>query len=113
MRHLYDGTNPKAYILQSFEEHLDDYYINVETKGEECVLTFACDFDQADKNISNFEYLQSITIQAGSWWVCHYSGETEDWLLIRSKDKADAVSQYKRLYQRYFKAQTWIHAIKI
>jgi len=112
MRRLYDGTNPKPYILQSFEDELNEYTISVDGKGSDLMLTFVYDYNPANKNQCNKEYLKSIEVQAG-YYLCYYDGHTGDWLLMLCVDKSEAFETYKRFYQRYFRKQTWIHTLKI
>ena len=75
-------------------------------------LSFTCDFDQADRTISNKEYLMNIELQLGSWWVIHYDGHSGTFSLLSCVDKADALALRKRLYIKYFRHQDWVKVIK-
>lgn len=102
--------DPRVYVLQAFDMCLDDYYVGIETGGKGFVLTF--EYNPENPTPLLLEYLQSIEVQAG-YWLCYYDGHTGDWLLMLCADKSEAFKTYKRLYQRYFRKQTWIHTLKI
>lgn len=110
LKHMHLPNGPKAYILQSFEESLDDYTVFVETNGDGFVLTFEYNPDKPTPNLA--DYLQNIKVPSG-FLLCHYNGHDGCWLMLHHKSKEEATATYKRIYMDYFRHQIFMCIIKV
>lgn len=100
----------RTYILKSFEDGLNDYRINIQTKGEAYVIAF--EHNPVDRTPNLAEFLQGVVVPTG-WWVAHSDGLSGDFILVKCVDRADALALRKRLYIRYYRRIDWVHVIKI
>lgn len=108
MRHLWTAdkeTNPKDYIIQSFNEALGEYSVDYAYSNG-----IKLSYDGNFASISILD-LQQIEMQQG-YYLCYHDGHT-DWLLMYFDSKSGAKAAYKKLYNRYFRHQDWYHIIVV
>jgi hypothetical protein len=108
VRHLVDGTSPKEFILQTFNEALEEYYID-EAYDTWILLTFA---NPANDKQRSIEELKSIEVKAG-YYLCQHDGHNEEYIFMWYATKAEATAAYKSLFMRYFRRQVWYWTVKI
>lgn len=110
IRHLWTANkdySPKEYIKQSFNDLVDEY--TVDCAGSNGIML---SYGVANNEVHKLRSLQDIKVFEG-YWLCHYDGHTDNWMLSHYIFKEEAMAKVKEWHKYYIKHQDWFWIVKV
>lgn len=93
--------NMEELIVNYFAEDVEDYVVDF---ADSTGIVLVHDGNPEKIRLKVVD-LKNIEVETG-YWLCHYDGHTDDWMLFWHDSKSEAKAAYKQLYSMYFR-QLW------